>query len=36
MFKWTLLERENIVESKSGLRLSLYDLDVEIMVIKDW
>ena len=36
MFKWTFLERENIVESRSGLHLSLPGLDVEIMAIKDW
>ena len=36
MFKWTFLERENIVESRTGLHLSLHGLDVEIMTIKDW
>ena len=30
------LERENIVESKTGLHVSLRGLDVEIMAIKDW
>ena len=34
MFKWTFLERENIVESKTGLHLSLRGLDVQIMAIK--
>ena len=34
MFKWTFLERENIVESKTGLHLSLRGLDDEIMAIK--
>ena len=33
---WTFLERENIVESRTGLHLSLPGLDVEIMEIKDW
>ena len=36
MFKWTFLERENIVESRTGLHLSLAGLDVEIMANKDW
>ena len=36
MFKWTFLEGENIVDSKTGLHLSLHGLDVEIMAIKDW
>ena len=36
MFKWTFLERENIVEFKTGLHLSLHGLDEEIMAIKDW
>ena len=35
MFKWTFLERENIVESRTGLHLSLPSLDIEIMAIKD-
>ena len=34
MFKWTFRERENIVESRPGLHLSLHGLDVEIMAIK--
>ena len=34
MFKEIFLERENIVESKTGLHLSLRGLDVEIMAIK--
>ena len=36
MFKWTFLERGIIVKSRTGLHLSLHDLDVEIMAIKDW
>ena len=36
MFKWTFLERENIVESKTGLHLSLRGLDIKIMAVKDW
>ena len=36
MFKWTFLEGENIVESRTGLHLSLPGLDAEIMAIKDW
>ena len=36
MFKWTFLERESIVESRTGLHLSLRGLDVQIMAIKDW
>ena len=36
MFKYTFLERENIVESRTGLHLSLRGLDVQIMAIKDW
>ena len=36
MFKWTYLERENIVESRTGLHLFLRGLDVEIMAIKGW
>ena len=35
MFKWTFLERKNIVESRTGLLLSLHGLDIEIL-IKDW
>ena len=35
MFKWTFLERENNVESTTGLHLSLSSLDAEIMAIKD-
>ena len=33
MFKWTFLERENIIEFKTGLHLSLHGLDVQIMAI---
>ena len=36
MFKWTFLERENIVKSKTGLHLSLHGLEEEIMAITDW
>ena len=36
MFKWTFLERENIVGSRTGLHLSLPGLDAEIIAIKDW
>ena len=36
MFKCTFLERENIVESRTDLHLSLRGLDVQIMAIKDW
>ena len=36
MFKQIFLERENIVECKTGLHLSLRGLDTEIMAIKDW
>ena len=36
MFKYIFLEREVIIESKTGLHLSLRGLDVEIMAIKDW
>ena len=34
MFKWTFLERENIVESRTVLHLSLRGLDSEILAIK--
>jgi len=36
MFKCTFLERENIVESRSSIHLSLRGLDVQKMAIKDW
>ena len=36
MFKWVFLERENIVDSRTDLHLSLPGLDPEIMAIKDW
>ena len=36
MFLCTFLERENIVESRTGLHLSLRGLDAEIIAIKDW
>ena len=35
MFQCTFIEREHIVETRTGLHLSLRGLDEEIMAIKD-
>ena len=32
MFKWTFREGENIVDSKSGVHLSIHGLDAEIII----